>query len=82
MTSVFLLQHLHILAEDNESVKTIGVYASKEDALLAIQRLSQQLGFSLYPDLIDPLTQGYLSGFYLDEYEIGQDHWSEGFLTV
>lgn len=81
MKSAFLLEHLHVIAEGNESAKTIGLYASKEDALAAIARLSKQPGFSDHPALIDPLETDYVSGFYIDEYEIGKDHWAEGFFT-
>ncbi|WP_020411280.1 DUF7336 domain-containing protein [Microbulbifer variabilis] len=82
MKSAFLLQHLHVIAEDNDCVKVIGLYASKEDALGAIERLASQPGFSGCPKLIDPLEDDEESGFYIDEYEIGKDHWSEGYVTV
>ncbi|AJQ95590.1 DUF7336 domain-containing protein [Gynuella sunshinyii] len=82
MKSAYLLQHLHVISEDNECAKIIGLYASKEDALAAIKRLSVQTGFSDHPKLIDPLVDKEESGFYIDEYEIGKDHWSEGYVTV
>lgn len=82
MKSAFLLQHLHVVAEGDESIKVIGLYASRQDALLAIDRLVTQPGFSDHPELIDPLESGFVSGFYLDEYEVGKDHWAEGFMTV
>jgi len=82
MKSVFLLEHLNVISEDSESVKTIGMYKSKGDALSAIERLSIQPGFSDHPKLIDPQEDDEVSGFYIDEYEIGKDNWTEGYITV
>ena len=82
MKSAFLLQHLHVISEDNECAKIIGLYASKEEAISAIERLSTQPGFSDFPKLIDPLEDDAESGFYIDEYKIGKDHWAEGYVTV
>lgn len=82
MKSAFLLQHLHVISEGNEDVKTIGVYATREDAIDAIARLSLQPGFSEFPKLIDLLEGDEKSGFYIDKYEIGKDHWVEGYVTI
>lgn len=82
MKSVFLLQHLHAISEDNECTKIIGLYASKENAIAAIERLSIQPGFSAYSKLIDPLIDEEKNGFYVDEYEVDKDHWTEGFVTI
>ncbi len=82
MESVFLLQHLHVNSDDNECVKTIGIYATRDDAVCAIERLSSEPGFKDYPKLIDPIEDDEESGFYIDEYEIGKDHWAEGYITV
>jgi hypothetical protein len=80
--SVFLLQHLHVLLpQEEQSVKTIGVYSSKEEALAAVERLKMQPGFVESPQLIDPQVEGVVSGFYLDEYPLNRDHWAEGFVT-
>ncbi len=38
-------------------------------------------GFRDYPKIIDPLSNSDESGFYIDEYEIGKDHWTEGYVT-
>ena len=43
--SVFVLQHLHVHAEDDEDYKFIGVYGSHESALLAVERLRLQQVF-------------------------------------
>jgi hypothetical protein len=82
MKTVFLLEHLHILPDESEDIKTIGIYCSKQDAIAAIERLKSQPGFSKYPNLIDPVAQDYVSGFYLQEYELGKDQWIDGFVTV
>lgn len=72
MKSVFILQHSYELSESGEKdTKFIGVYSSREKAQAAIERLSLQPGFKDYPDY-----------FYIDEYEIDQDDWCEGFAAV
>ena len=81
MKKAFLLEHLHIDADENENLKTIGIYSSYEEAKQAIARLSDQPGFSDYPKLINPSVDDYISGFYLEEYEIGKDEWKEGFVV-
>ena len=68
MKSVFLLWHAHEYPDGSSSPKLIGVYASRADAEAAIARVGSQPGFAENPD-----------GFVIDEYEIGQDHWSEGY---
>lgn len=70
MDAVFVVQHSHEIA-DCEDVKMIGVYRSRSDADAAVSRLVRQPGFREYP-----------SGFSIDEYEIGKDHWVEGFVTL
>ena len=71
MSSVFLLYHTHELPGGEEDSKLIGVYASAADATEAQKRSALLPGFRDYPD-----------GFVIDEYEIGMDHWTEGFVTV
>jgi hypothetical protein len=46
-------------------------YASQKDAEIAISRLLTQPGFEDWPD-----------GFCIDEYTIGEDHWTEGFIIL
>jgi len=82
MNKVFLLEHLHIDKDKNKDIKTIGIYSSFEEGKQAIARLSKQPGFSDFSELIDPTTDDYRSGFYLEEYEIGKDEWQEGFVIV
>ena len=82
MNSVFLVQHLHTLPDGNENVKTIGVYSSRTEALAAIDRLRRRPGFSASPRLVDPVSDDFADGFYVDEYELDRDNWPEGFVTV
>lgn len=71
MASVFVLQHVHAVADGDEDVKLIGVYSSRENADAAAARLRDQPGFADAPD-----------GFHVDEYRLDQDHWAEGFVSV
>ena len=71
INAVFVLQHLHALPTGEEDVKLIGVYASQASAEAARDRLRRQPGFAQQPD-----------GFTIARYEIGKDHWTEGFVTV
>ena len=80
MQSVYLLEHLHVISEDNECVKTIGIYASEEDALLAVERLKTQSGFSEFSNVNS--SSGDESGFYMNCYQLGEDNWTEGFVTI
>jgi hypothetical protein len=68
---VFLLWHVHELPDGEEDAKLIGVYASAEDADLAKRRVQSQPGFRDCPE-----------GFQVARYTVGQDHWTEGFVTV
>jgi hypothetical protein len=70
MDHVFVVQHEHQLRDDREDVKFIGVYATREHAERAVERLKQQPGFRDSPQ-----------GFSVDRYEVGKDHWTEGFVT-
>jgi hypothetical protein len=71
MKSVFLLWHTHELPDGEEDSKFIGVYESKDAAEHAKGRVRCLPGFAEHPD-----------GFEISAYEIGRDHWTEGFLTV
>ncbi|MCO4782684.1 MAG: hypothetical protein KC646_10210 [Candidatus Cloacimonetes bacterium] len=67
---VYLLQHCYEL-NDQEEVKVIGIYSSKEEANNTIERLVLEVGFKDYPDK-----------FFVDEYLLNKDHWCDGFVTV
>jgi len=77
MKTVFLLEHLHTLADGCENIKTIGVYSSRTAAEVAISRLRAQPGFADAPHLVEDND-----GFYISGYEIDEDNWREGFVTV
>ena len=70
MKTVFVLQHEYEWCGRDE-VKFIGAYASQADAEQAVIRLRDQPGFRDWPD-----------GFCISEYEVGKDHWEEGFHTM
>ena len=46
MTSVYVLQHVHLQEDGAEDVKFIGVYSSRQTADAAVARLSRVLGRS------------------------------------
>jgi hypothetical protein len=71
VTKVYVLQHEHVIEDDMEDVKFIGVYSSREKAQAAIARLSQAPGFAVAVD-----------GFHIDEYQLDKDHWVEGYSTL
>lgn len=66
--AVFVLQHVAREREADADVKLVGVYATRQEAQNAIRRLRMAPGFRENPD-----------GFYVDEYLLDQDHWTEGF---
>ena len=82
MQTVFVLQHRHFITDGQEVVKFIGAYRSSCAAHAAIEHLTVQPGFRDHPNLIDPLNYDDESGFYIDEYELDKDHWTEGFVNV
>jgi hypothetical protein len=82
METVFVVQHLHVLPDDEEDVKFIGVYSSSASARAAIERLRTQPGFHQFPNVVDSTKGEDEQGFYIEEYRIDQDHWPEGFVTV
>ena len=51
--------------------RIIGVYTSKKKAEEAVR----------YHRLL-PSFQNYPNGFYIDLYELNQDHWEDGFITM
>jgi len=71
MKTVFVVQHVHEIDEDNEDVKLIGVYSSMENAKKSVERLKLQPGFSE--------TQ---EGFNIEKYTLNKDHWIDGYVTL
>jgi len=69
MDSVFVLWHSHeVQGVDDE--KLIGVYKTRADAEAARERLKDKPGFKDLPH-----------GFEVHEYVLGQDGWTEGFIS-
>ena len=68
---VFIVQHVHVLEDEEEDVKLIGVYSTRTAAEAAIQRLTLRPGFCDSPE-----------GFSIDLYRVDQDSWEEGFVTL
>lgn len=82
MDSVYIVQHLNILPGGEESVKFIGTYRALDTAKAAVRRLAVQPGFSKHPSIIHPSETDEEAGFYIDNYELDKDHWTEGFVTM
>lgn len=70
MKSVFVVQHEYEWRGHDE-VAFIGVYATQSHAEAAVSRVRDQPGFRNWPD-----------GFAIDEYTLGKDHWTEGFVIM
>jgi hypothetical protein len=70
MSIVYVLHHVVREFENDEDAKLIGVYSTEIEARSAIERLTDQPGFSEHPN-----------GFQIDPYPLNKDHWSEGFVT-
>lgn len=79
VAGVFLLQHCRADAIHGDDVKVIGVYSSRMEAERAVERIRAQPGFLDHPRIIDALVDEEESGFFIDEYLLDKDHWSEGF---
>jgi hypothetical protein len=66
--AVYVVQHARPKPDGEENVKMIGVYSDREKAEAAVARMVTQPGFRDWPD-----------EFYIDEYPLDRDHWTEGF---
>ncbi len=69
MNSVFIVWHTHEVGGESDE-KLIGVYSTHEDAKAAISRLSDKPGF-----------RNALDAFEVSEYVLGEDHWTEGYVS-
>ncbi|MCM3630409.1 hypothetical protein M3194_24045 [Paenibacillus glycanilyticus] len=71
MKTIFIVQHSYEVGEDGlyDETKLIGVYSSKEKAESVVKRYKRLPGF-----------KDYLDAFYISEYEIDKDNWTEGFI--
>ncbi len=70
MITAHLLTHCH-LSDNQEMVKIIGIYASGDEAKLALHRISKLPGFQTRKD-----------GFEITEYQVNEDNWTSGFIVV
>jgi hypothetical protein len=82
VTTVFVVEHLHVLPSGEEDIKRIGVYTSRALATSAAQRLAKQPGFREAPTIIDPeISASGDEGFYIGETVLDLDYWTEGYVT-
>ena len=70
MQTVFVVQHSYEDGE-HEETKFIGVYASVADAEEAIARMRELPGF-----------RHHRHGFTINACVVGQDHWTDGFVSL
>ncbi len=70
MDVVYILWHSHPTGSNERNEKLIGVYASDQEARSAQNRLAEKAGFIDFPE-----------GFEIVEYRVGEDHWTEGYVT-
>lgn len=72
---VYLLQHSYEyeICEDisTYNTKIIGIYSSQEKAEEVKSQFKLKKGFDRYPE----------DCFYIDEYQVDEDNWTEGFIT-
>ena len=80
MTSVFVLQHVHVIPDGDEDVKMIGVYRSAAAARMAINRLKDQPGFKDLPGIVEPDDESD-EGFHISEYTLDKDSWADGYVS-
>ncbi|WP_218033044.1 serine kinase [Brevifollis gellanilyticus] len=75
---------MHTLPGDVDDVKMIGAYLTRVDAVQAVDRLRGQPGFCDHPKIVDPQSGSAtdMQGFHINEYELGKDHWTEGYVAV
>ena len=71
MEAVYLLWHIHRMANGDDEEKLIGAYRTEADARTAIARLRHKPGFSETPE-----------GFQIEPYELNKDHWVEGYVSA
>jgi hypothetical protein len=71
MRTVYLLWHRHEFENGPDDEKLIGVYESELAARRAQARAAGLPGFREQPE-----------GFEIVAYELGQDHWTEGYVII
>ena len=81
---LYMVKHLHILYDDVEDIKFLGVFSTKKEAEKAIQMLSKQSGFKDFPKIIDDndIENGVIEGFYIIKVVVDEiAEWKEDFTT-
>jgi hypothetical protein len=68
---IFLLGHDFETKNQPDNGCYIGAYSTLDAALEAQERTMLLLGFKDFPD-----------GFTIDEYQLGEDNWTSGFVTI
>jgi hypothetical protein len=68
MNSAFVVFHARVKDLDNEDIKLIGIFSSKQTAEAAVTKAKDLSGFC-----------DHQNGFSISEYTIDEIHWSEGF---
>lgn len=71
MTTVYNLWYEREYPDREDTALHIGIYATELDALNAIERVRDQVGFRDYPD-----------GFNVYPVKLGRTGWLEGFVTT
>lgn len=82
---LYIVEHLHILYDDVEDIKFLGIFSTKEKVEKAIQMLSKQPGFKDFPKIIDDndIENDVIEGFYIIKVVVDEiAEWKEGFTTV
>ena len=82
---LYIVEHLHILYDDVEDIKFLGIFSTKEKAEKAIQMLSKEPGFKDFPKIIDDndIENDVIEGFYIIKVVVDEiAEWKEGFTTV
>jgi hypothetical protein len=69
--TVFLLGHDFSTNAQPDNGRYIGAYSSRSRAEVAKHRIAQLPGYKDFPD-----------GFTIDEYRLGEDHWTSGFAKL
>lgn len=69
ITRVFTLQHT--IDDHDSEPKFLGVYATRQEAEVAVERFRKRDGFC-----------NHTEGFHIDEYELNKDHWESGFIEA
>lgn len=82
---LYKVDHLHIIYDDIEDLKFIGIFSTRENAEKAVEILSRQPGFKDFPKIIteDDIDNETNEGFYINEVVVDEiAGWKEGFATV